>query len=298
MKLIFRHDVLIFLTGKDEIESLCHQIRTISKSPDLEGRPQMKVFALYSSMPQNRQMDVFHQTLENHRKVIVATNIAETSITIPGIRYVIDTGVVKTKTYDAVTGMDSLKVTKISQAQAWQRTGRAGRESEGICYRTYTKKEMEQASKMTIPEILRCNLTSAVLQLLAININAECFDFMDKPPRESIQSAFKQLVQLGAIKSIQNPQLTNTGFKMAKFPLDPTYSKMIIAAQRLECTNEIVDLVAVLSSENLYCEPHNDRKEAALVQHAKFASKYGDHQTLLNIFSQYMRAENPKVSFK
>jgi HrpA-like RNA helicase len=120
---------------------------------------------------------------------------------------------------------------------------------------------------------------------------------MDKPPRESIQSAFKRLFQLGAIKSIQNHQLTNTGFKMTKFPLEPSYSKMIIAAQRFDCTNEIVDLIAVLSSENLFYEPHNDRKEAALVQHAKFASKYGDHQTYLNIFSQFMRAENPVVSF-
>lgn len=290
-----QEDVLMFLTGKDEIESMCHQIRTIAKSPELEGKTPLKVYPLHSSLPQNKQFDAFTRSHEGQRRVVVATNIAETSITIPGIKYVIDTGVVKQKKYEANTGMETLKVTPISQAQAWQRSGRAGRECAGVCYRTYTVGEMEALEKMTKPEILRCNLTSTILQLLAIGINIETFDFLDKPPHESISGAFKHLKQLGAIKSIQNPILTETGRKMAHFPLEPMYSKCIVSAVKYDCVSEMLDLVAILSTENVYCEPGQNNRDQAMIQHAKFTIKYGDHLTLLNIFHQYQRSEKKRV---
>lgn len=285
-----QEDVLIFLTGKDEIESMCKQIRTIAKSHDLEGKIPLRVFALHSQLPQNKQMEAFTKSVEGQRRVVVATNIAETSITLPGIKYVIDTGVVKVKKFDPVTGMETLKIQKISQAQAWQRSGRAGREFPGTCYRTYTLGEMNEYEKMSKPEILRCNLAATILQLLAIGVNIENFDFMDKPPVEAINSALKHLKQLGAIKSIQNSDLTETGRKMARFPIDPMYSKCIISAIRYECVSEILDLISILSAENVFCEPGANLRDQAIVQHAKFNVKYGDHLTLLNVFHQYERS--------
>lgn len=288
-------DILMFLTGKEEIESMVQQIRTIGKSHDMTKYPVLRAWPLHSALPAQKQLEAFQRSGDNFRRVIVATNIAETSITLPGIKYVIDTGVVKMRRYDPVTGIDSLKVTKISQAQAWQRTGRAGRESDGVCYRTYTTREFEAFEKMTTPEILRCNLASAILQLLATGINIETFDFIDKPPREAIELAFKQLKQLGAIKSIQNPQLTDTGRRMAMFPLDPTYSKVLISSPKFDCVTEILDLIAILSTESVYCEPGQNNRDQAIVQHAKFQTRFGDHLTLLNVFSQYQKQKGSKV---
>lgn len=289
--------MLIFLTGKDEIESMTRQIRTIAKSNELRMQPQLKVFPLYSTLSQKQQADVFLDLGPGQRKVIVATNIAETSITISGIKYVIDTGVVKVRNFDPMTRMESLKVAKISQAQAWQRTGRAGRESEGTCYRTYTENEYDLWDKMTKPEILRCNLSNAIIQLLALGINVQDFDFIDAPPPQSMEAAFKDLKSLGALKNIQSPQLTELGRRMAKFPLDPVYSKIILSAPKYECLNEILDLVSVLSSESVFCDSI-DKKDVALAQHAKLQSKYGDHLTLLNVFRLYQKQERQKVIIK
>lgn len=290
-------DILMFLTGKDEIESMVQQIRTIGRSHDMTGHPPLRAWPLHSKLPPNKQLEAFQRSGDTYRRVIVATNIAETSITLPGIKYVIDSGVVKMRNYDPVTGIDNLKVTKISQAQAWQRTGRAGRESDGFCYRTYTASELESFEKMTKPEILRCNLASAILQLLATGVNIETFDFMDKPPREAIELAFKQLKQLGAIKAIQNPQLTDTGRRMAMFPLDPTYSKIIISSPKFDCVTEILDLISILSTETVYCEPGQNNRDQAITQHAKFQTRFGDHLTLLNVFSQYQKQKGNKVNF-
>lgn len=286
----------MFLTGKDEIESMINQIRTISKSHDMAGHPPLRAWPLHSALPAQRQLEAFQKSGDNYRRVIVATNIAETSVTLPSIKYVIDTGVVKIRKYDALTGLDTLKVAKISQAQAWQRTGRAGRESDGICYRVYTSREFDLFEKMTTPEILRCNVAAAILQLLSTGINIETFDFMDKPPREAIELAFKQLKQLGAIKSVQSPQLTDTGKQMAKFPLDPNYSKILISSTKFECVSEILDLISIMSTESVYCEPGQNNRDQALVQHAKFQTKLGDHLTMLNIFLQYQKQKGSKVS--
>lgn len=163
------HDVLMFLTGQEEIESFLHQIRSIIKSSGLKG-PTLRAFPLYAQLAQNRQMDVFQPSAPGTRKVILSTNIAETSLTIPGIKYVIDSGVVKRRTYDSVTGMDSLKITKICQDQAWQRCGRAGRESDGFCYRAYTLAEYNDMAVSTPPEILRSNIASTVFIHLNILI--------------------------------------------------------------------------------------------------------------------------------
>lgn len=288
-------DVLMFLTGKEEIESMINQIRIVGKSQDMQGYPPLKCWPLYSLLSPIKQMDAFSRSIGNYRRVVIATNIAETSVTLQGIKFVIDTGVVKMKRYDATTGLESLKVAKISQAQAWQRTGRAGRESDGTCYRTYTAKELDSYEKMTKPEILRCNLSAAILQLLAIGVNITTFDFIDKPPKEAVDVAFKQLKQLGAVKTIQGIQLTELGRNMAAFPLDPVYSKMIMSATKFDCVNEILDIVAMLSTESVFCEPGQNNRDQAITQHHKFMTRYGDHITLLNIYMQFSKHTQNKV---
>lgn len=156
----------MFLTGQEEIDTMSAQIRQIAKSSDMKG-PQLRVFPLYGQLPQNKQMDVFLTLSQGIRKVILSTNIAETSVTISGVKYVIDCGMVKRRVHDVVTGMDTLKVIRIAQDQAWQRTGRAGRESDGMCYRIYTKQEFNEMAISSTPEILRSNITSTVSLLLS-----------------------------------------------------------------------------------------------------------------------------------
>lgn len=174
-------DILVFLTGQEEIEAMSKTCRDIAKHlPD--GCPSMLVLPLYASLPYAQQLRVFQGAPKGYRKVIISTNIAETSITISGIKYVVDTGMVKAKKYNPDSGLEVLAVQRVSKTQAWQRTGRAGREDSGICYRLYTEDEFEKFEKMTVPEIQRCNLASVMLQLLAMKVpNVLTFDFMSKP---------------------------------------------------------------------------------------------------------------------
>uniref|UniRef100_A0A1L8DGA4 RNA helicase n=1 Tax=Nyssomyia neivai TaxID=330878 RepID=A0A1L8DGA4_9DIPT len=286
------HDILIFLTGQEEIDALAEQARSIVKSAEFHDAP-MKVLPLYSQLAQHKQMEVFKPAPQGVRKVIMSTNIAETSLTISGIKYVIDSGVVKQKVYNTVTGMDTLKIVKISQAQAWQRTGRAGRESEGFCYRAYTVSEFDNMSIMTTPEILRSNLSTTVLQLLALGIDCMNFDFMDKPSRESLNSAIKLLYELKAIASIEGPTLTEAGRKMSQFPLDPRFSKILLEASTFGCLSEMIMIIAVLSGENIF-HTNTEKRDQIIVAHSKFVSKYGDHLTILRAFQEFLSAENPK----
>lgn len=173
----------MFLTGQEEIESFAFKVKSIAK--DLENMaPPLRVLPLYSSLPSTQLAEAFRPTPHGFRKIIISTNVAETSVTIPGIMYVVDSGKVKAKTFNPTTGLDMLQVRPISQAQAWQRTGRAGRDSSGHCYRVFTKEEFEKFEKNSEPEIQRCNLASVSLQLLTLGINILNFDFMDKPPKE------------------------------------------------------------------------------------------------------------------
>ncbi|KAG3270101.1 DEAH-box helicase 33, transcript variant X2 [Ictidomys tridecemlineatus] len=219
-------DILVFLTGQEEIEAMSKTCRDIAKHlPD--GCPGMLVLPLYASLPYAQQLRVFQGAPKGYRKVIISTNIAETSITITGIKYVVDTGMVKAKKYNPDSGLEVLAVQRVSKTQAWQRTGRAGREDSGICYRLYTEEEFEKFEKMTVPEIQRCNLASVILQLLAMKVpNVLTFDFMSKPSPDHIQAAIAQLDLLGALEH-KDDQLTLTpiGRKMAAFPLEPKFAK-------------------------------------------------------------------------
>lgn len=279
------HDVLIFLTGQEEIEAVAHQIRVLSKDEDVTGPP-IRVHTLYAAQPSAAQMTVFQPTPEGTRKVIISTNIAETSITISGVKYVIDCGMVKVRTYQPTTGLEMLKVQRISQEQAWQRAGRAGRDSEGYCYRLYTRSQFDLMPRVSVPEIQRANLNSVALQLLTMGVHAQHFDFMNKPPQTAVDAAFYQLKLLGAIEETNSTKLTELGSKLAKFPLDPRYSKILMAADKFGCLAEALTVVSFMSGESVLLNPPSKKEQARSVRQ-KFNSAHGDLIMLLNIYREY-----------
>nr|XP_054771734.1 ATP-dependent RNA helicase DHX33-like isoform X1 [Lytechinus pictus] len=286
-------DMLVFLTGQEEIESVARSVREVAL--DLpQDVPGLVALPMYASLPPGQQLRVFQPAPVGKRKIILATNIAETSVTIPGIKHVIDTGRVKAKSYQAGTGLDLLKVQWVSQAQAWQRTGRAGREDSGTCWRMYTEDEFTKLNANTIPEIQRSNLANVVLQIMALGIkNVLTFDFMDPPPREALEAALKHLELLGAVNRERNLQLTPIGKEMSSYPLDPPMSKVIISAKDYGCLEEILTIVSVLSVESVLHSPMIKR-EKALAAWKKFYCSEGDHVTLLSIFRAYKAVKNKK----
>lgn len=225
-------DILLFLTGQEEIDTACEILyeRMKSMGPDV---PELIILPVYSALPSEMQTRIFEPAPPGSRKVVIATNIAETSLTIDGIYYVVDPGFVKQKVYNSKTGMDSLVVTPISQAQAKQRAGRAGRTGPGKTYRLYTERAYRDEMLATpVPEIQRTNLASTVLQLKAMGINDLLnFDFMDAPPVESLIMALQQLHSLSALDD--EGLLTRLGRRMAEFPLEPSLSKMLIMSVHL-----------------------------------------------------------------
>ncbi|XP_064629745.1 ATP-dependent RNA helicase DHX33-like [Lineus longissimus] len=287
------HDILVFLTGQEEIESMVRCVHDVAKDLNSDAAHIMAC-PLYAALPAQQQLRVFQETPPGTRKVIISTNIAETSITIHGIKFVVDAGMVKAKSYNPSTGLDLLKVQHVSKAQAWQRTGRAGRESAGACYRLYTEPEYEAFRTNTIPEIQRCNLASVLLQLLAMGIHDLVnFDFMDRPSTEAINNAIEQLVLLEAVEKEDILKLTDLGKKMSAFPLDPRYSKVILKSKDFNCLEEILTIVSLLSVESVMLTPQNKRDEA-LAARRKFVSNEGDHVTLLNIYKAYKGVKGNK----
>ncbi|GAB5580392.1 ATP-dependent RNA helicase DHX33 isoform X1 [Prionailurus iriomotensis] len=290
-------DILVFLTGQEEIEATSKICRDIARHlPD--GCPSLLVLPLYASLPYAQQLRVFQgapKWLMGCRKVIISTNIAETSITIPGIKYVVDTGMVKAKKYNPDGGLEVLAVQRVSKTQAWQRTGRAGREDSGVCYRLYTEDEFEKFDKMTVPEIQRCNLAGVMLQLLAMKVpDVLTFDFMSKPSPDHIQAAVAQLELLGALER-KDGQLTLSplGRKMAAFPLEPRFAKAILLSPKFHCTEEMLTIVSLLSVDSVLCNPPSRRDEVQAVRR-KFVSSEGDHVTLLNVYRAFRSAGGNK----
>ncbi|KAL7292458.1 hypothetical protein TKK_0014037 [Trichogramma kaykai] len=285
-------DILVFLTGQEEIEAAVTAAKKAAKQLEGKGYPALKIFPLYSALPTHQQLDAFKPSQPGMRKIIFSTNVAETSVTIGGIRTVIDTGVVKQRTHNPHTGFDALKVEKVSKAQAFQRLGRAGREAPGVCYRTYTESEFEKFKEMPIPEIQRSSLSGVALSLLAIKIDITKFNFMDKPPQEAIENAMSCLEKLGAVSGTPF-QLTDLGRKMALFPLDPRFTKVIFASAEQNCLEEALSVIALLSGENVFVDPPSKREEA-LRARSRFGSDEGDHVMLLNVYRGYLQAKNKK----
>ncbi|KAK2143518.1 hypothetical protein LSH36_834g00067 [Paralvinella palmiformis] len=283
-------DILVFLTGQEEIETANEML--LERTRKLGSRiKELIILPIYANLPTDMQAKIFEPTPPGARKVILATNIAETSLTIDGIIYVIDTGFCKQNSYNARTGMESLVVTPISKASANQRAGRAGRVAAGKCFRLYTawayKNELEDN---TVPEIQRTNLGNVVLLLKSLGINDLIhFDFMDPPPHETLVLALEQLYALGALNHLG--ELTKMGRKMAEFPVDPMLSKMILASEKYKCVEEILTITAMLSVNNAVFYRPKDKIVHADTARQNFFVPGGDHLTLMNVYNQWMETD-------
>lgn len=277
-------DILVFMTGQEDIEATCLIIaERLSKMDQI---PPMLILPIYSQLPSDAQAKIFEKS--DRRKCIVATNIAETSLTLDGVRYVVDTGFCKLKVYNPRIGMDALQVTPISQANADQRSGRAGRTGPGKAFRLYKATAYrEELHANNIPEIQRTNLANVVLLLKSLNIDdLLSFNFMDPPPQDSILNAMYQLWILGALDN--RGKLTSLGAKMAEFPLDPSLSKILITAQQFGCTEEALTIVSMLSVPSIFYRPKEREKEADSAREKLFVAE-SDHLTLYNVYAQWKR---------
>eukprot|EP00731_Ephydatia_muelleri_P026553 Em0018g653a len=285
-----RGDILVFLTGQEEIETAYEMLKErTSKLGSKIG--ELILLPIYSTLPSDMQAKIFEPTPPGARKVVLATNIAETSLTIDGIIYVIDPGFCKQKSYNPRTGMESLVVVPCSKASSNQRAGRAGRVAAGKCFRLFTAwafhNEMEES---TIPEIQRTNLGNVVLLLKSLGINDLIhFDFMDPPPAETLILALEQLYALGALNHMG--ELTKLGRRMAEFPVDPMMSKMLIASETYGCSEEILTITAMLSINNAIFYRPKDRLVFADNARANFFRPGGDHLTLLNVYNEWVQTD-------
>uniref|UniRef100_M4B7I9 RNA helicase n=1 Tax=Hyaloperonospora arabidopsidis (strain Emoy2) TaxID=559515 RepID=M4B7I9_HYAAE len=286
-------DVLLFLTGQEEIENACRQIRAQAEALDASKYGPLDVYPLYSSLTPQQQQLIFKPAPEPRsvggpkgRKIVVSTNVAETSLTIDGIVYVIDPGFSKQKVYNPRIRVESLLVSPISRASAKQRSGRAGRTRPGKCFRLYTEQSfLTDLEEQTYPEILCSEMSGVVLTLKQLGIDDLVhFDFMDPPAPETLMRALEMLNYLGALSD--DGDLTDLGCQMAMLPVLPQLAKMLISSAKYQVPQEVATIVAMLSVQEPFVRPKNDAK-AANEAKANFAHSDGDHLTLLNVFHAY-----------
>lgn len=282
-------DILLFLTGQEEIDFACQCLFERMKALG-KNVPELIILPVYSALPSEMQSRIFEPAPPGKRKVVVATNIAEASLTIDGIFYVVDPGFAKQNVYNPKQGLDSLIITPISQASAKQRAGRAGRTGPGKCYRLYTESAYRnEMSPTSIPEIQRINLGMTTLTMKAMGISdLLSFDFMDPPSPQALISAMEQLYSLGALD--EEGLLTKLGRKMAEFPLEPPLSKMLLASVDLGCSDEILTIIAMITTGNIFYRPREKQAQADQ-KRAKFFQPEGDHLTLLAVYEAW-KAKN------
>ncbi|XP_078434276.1 RNA helicase family protein isoform X2 [Wolffia australiana] len=288
-------DILIFMTGKDDIEKMIKKLE--ERIMELEEGSCMDavVLPLHGSLPPEMQVRVFSPPPPNCRRIIVATNIAETSLTVDGVVYVVDSGYVKQRQYNPSTGMYSLDVVQISRVQADQRAGRAGRTQPGKCYRLYPYKTyLEEFLDATIPEIQRSSLAGTVLYLKSLDLpdlDILRFDFLDRPSRESLEDALRQLYLIDAID--EDGVITQIGRKMSELPLEPSLSRTLIEANELGCLFEALTVAAMLSAEisvNSARSKGDPRKRKKPISPLPDGSGFGDHIQLLQVYESWDRA--------
>ncbi|KAJ7514129.1 hypothetical protein O6H91_23G029200 [Diphasiastrum complanatum] len=289
-------DILLFMTGQEEIEKAISKLE--EKIKDLEEGVCMDaiLLPLHASLPPELQARVFDLSPSNCRRIIVATNVAETSLTVDGVVYVIDPGFVKQRHYNPSTGMDSLSVVQISRVQAIQRAGRAGRTCPGKCYRLYPSSVYEhEFLPETIPEIQRTSLAGTVLYLKSLelpDLDVLDFDFLDQPSRELLEDALRQLHIIEGIDNDGN--ITNLGKQMAELPLEPSLARALLAAEEMGCLSQALTVAGMLSCESIF--HHNPSKTRTTKQ--KIEVKYelptgngmGDHVQLLQIYEEWCQS--------
>lgn len=305
-------DILVFLTGQADIERACQEFgdkcKELNYSRDVkyyeaEHRDDdvrdVAIYPLFASLETMEQRAVFEPARPGKRKVVFATNVAQTSVTIPGIKYVVDSGFVKEKSYDPNTGMDALLVTSISQAAATQRAGRAGRTAPGKAYRLYSSDSYDHMAPDTVPEIQRSSLLSTVLALKRMNIvDILHFEFIDKPDETLVMKALTQLFLLGAID--HNGVITDLGKQMNSFPLSPYLSRVIISsAIEHECSEEVLTIASILAGDHDLFRAPSPRQGEDVVAEAekcklKLAHHTGDHMTVLNVWRTWRDNDESK----
>ncbi|KAJ7465260.1 P-loop containing nucleoside triphosphate hydrolase protein [Mycena latifolia] len=280
-------DVLIFLPGQEDIESLEKAVALFARQLPA-GTPDVLVVPMFAALQGHQMQKIFAATPRGARKCILATNIAETSITIPGVRYVIDTGKSKEKRYLAGSsggGFDTLLTRDITKSSAMQRAGRAGREGPGFCYRLYTEDAFLAMAPTAEPEILRCSLAQSMLQLLCLGQDMQELELMDAPDVDAISSALRTLFLLGALDSRR--ALTPLGRAMAAFPLEPAHARALLASKELACTSEVLDIVSVLAASASPFVDAAEQRAAIAAARRKFVHPAGDHLTILNAVRAY-----------
>lgn len=280
-------DVLVFLTGREEIDTAIQLLS--ERAATLHPKSQSILpLPLYSGLTTDQQMYVFEPTPENTRKVIVSTNIAEASVTIDGIVYVVDCGFAKLRAYNPNTGIETLTAVPISKAAAVQRAGRAGRTKPGKCFRLYTQQAYEDLPDATVPEIQRSNLAPVIMQLKALGIdNIVRFDFLTPPPAELVVRAFELLYSLGAVDDYA--KLTKPlGMRMAELAAGPMMSRVLLSAPSFDCLSEILTIAAMVSLQGAIWVQHEGNKKESESMRRKFAVEEGDHLTYLNVYQAFV----------
>lgn len=269
-------DVLVFLSGEREIRDTAEALRG---APGF-NRHTTEVLPLYARLPTAEQQKVFQP--HTGRRIVLATNVAETSLTVPGIRYVVDPGTARISRYSRRTKVQRLPIEPISQASAQQRSGRSGRTAPGVCIRLYSEEDFESRPRYTDPEILRTNLAAVILQMAALGLgDIEDFPFLDPPDNRSIRDGVQVLQELGAFD--RQGALTEVGRRLAQLPLDPRIGRMILAAHDEGCVREVLVLAAALSIPDPRERPA-DQEEAARQKHARFADEHSDFMSYLNLW--------------
>ncbi|KAE8151166.1 P-loop containing nucleoside triphosphate hydrolase protein [Aspergillus avenaceus] len=285
-------DVLVFLTGQETVEALEKLVNeyTVGMDPAL---PKIQVLPLFAALPQVAQQRVFVPAPPRTRKIILATNIAETSVTVSGVRHVVDCGKAKVKQFRSRLGLDSLLVKPISKSAAIQRKGRAGREAPGQCYRLFTEKDYLELDEVTNPEILRCDLSQALLNMKARGVDDVMgFPFLTRPPRDALEKALLQLLSIDALE--ESGKISAIGLQIAKLPLTPTLGRVLLAASDYghDCLLDVIDIISCLSVETIFLNTTSEeKKEEAEVARRDLYRREGDHLTMLATVQAYA-AEN------
>lgn len=289
-------DILVFLTGREEIDTAVQALA--ERSAQLPPAHQsMLALPLYAGLSTEQQMYVFDSPPENTRKVLFSTNIAEASVTIDGIVYVIDSGFVKLKAFDPKTSIESLTTTPVSKASASQRAGRAGRTKPGKCFRLYTEKAFQALPDANIPEIQRSNLAPFILQLKALGIdNIIRFDYLTPPPAELMIKATELLFSLGALD--EYAKLTKPlGIRMAELAVEPMMAKTLLTASSFGCLSEILTIAAMTSlGGSIWYQTEGEKRQMESARR-KFAAEEGDHLTLLNVYQAFITKGKKESKF-
>ncbi|MFT5727849.1 MAG: ATP-dependent helicase HrpA [Desulforhopalus sp.] len=278
-------DILVFLPTERDIRQCCKLLES-----SIHG---VSVLQLFGRLASGDQRKIFQTT--GHLKIIVATNVAETSLTVPGIRYVVDTGLARISNYNVRAKTTSLPISRISQASCDQRKGRCGRIGPGLCLRLYSEEDYNSRDEFTIPEIKRSNLAEVILQMISLKLGSPSnFPFLDPPYKNAISEGYRLLTELGAID--QHKQLTANGKIMADLPIDPCIARIILEAKENGCLKEIKIISAAIAIQDPRIRPAEQEKEADLV-HAQFNHLHSDFSTLLNIWDTFHSGTDGKKSW-